>query len=76
MYRVSVKVEQLPVAVRRTPQTEESTPVLLVQARGRTPEIAMDTVLRILTGERNAIEEAKPITTKMSELEDEEGDDI
>lgn len=72
MYRVSIKIERLPVAIRRTPQTQEGTPELYVQAKGSSPEDAIARALRILNGEQTAIQEAKPITAKLSDDDDED----
>lgn len=57
MYRVSIKVESIPVVTRRA--VDEATPELLIQAKARTPEGAMDKAMRILSGEITAIEESK-----------------
>lgn len=75
MYRVSVKIEVLPVSVRRTTSGLESTPELLVQAKGHTTEAAMEKALRILSGEMAAVREAKPRADETVQLVDEEDED-
>lgn len=77
MYRVSIKIERLPVTIRRTPQSDETTPELLVQAKGTTLLGAIGMALRILTGERDSLTEQTPVKFKVDSepFEDDEDED-
>lgn len=77
MFRVSIKIERLPMAVsRRTLPTEETTPELLIQAKDNTILGAIMKAIRILTGEQTALMEAMPIKGKLADIDEDEEDEI
>jgi len=70
--RITVKIEREPIVTRRTPSDPQSSPDLLIQVRsmGNLRE-GLDTAIRLLVSERDAILAKQPV---QQDEEDEEDD--
>lgn len=73
MFRLTIKIERLPVVTRRRPEDHETTPELVVQTKATTVLGAMRQAIRVLTNEFNALSDQQVIG--MSEPDEDEEED-
>lgn len=74
MFRLTIKIERLPVVARRRPEDHETTPELVVQTKATTVLGAMRQAIRVLTNEFNALSDQETTQPVTSFEEDEEED--